>query len=133
MKLTKYALAFVSLFIIVGTQTSCKKNTEPSPNNEPSLSQPLLLGKYIANSEMDPTCPAGYTCYGFEVEAPGVTKNERGFLAVAPYRGIPRGLVMFFTGGGGVNGGQGALLQSNIKWQKNYVHLVLPSFSLDGK
>ncbi|MFN2458500.1 MAG: hypothetical protein ABR502_09890 [Chitinophagaceae bacterium] len=82
--------------------TSCKKEKQTQPKPElPTLSQPLPLGNFIANTETDATCPAGYTCYGFEIQVPGVTKNERGFLAVAPYRGTPRGVIMFFTGGGG--------------------------------
>ncbi len=94
-------IVILGLCLIV-TVTSCKKNTGSLPGTEPPLgSQPLPLGKYLANSETDSTCPAGYTCYGFEIEAPGVTKNERGFLAVAPYRGTPRGLIMFTTGSGG--------------------------------
>jgi len=99
--MNKTTLSLFGLWIVAVTTASCKKNIEPPPGSEPLLSKPLPLGKYVANSEIDPTCPIGYTCYGFEVQAPGVTKNERGFLAVAPYRGAARGLVMFFTGGGG--------------------------------
>ncbi len=102
MKVNKTILPHLALLcLLIITAVSCKKNIASSPNPAPLLSQSLPLGQYGANSETDPTCPTGYSCYGFEVQAPGVTKNERGFLAVASYRGTPRGLVMFFTGAGG--------------------------------
>lgn len=79
--------------------TSCTKKVEnPTP---PAEGQSLALGKYISNTEVDPTCPAGYTCYGYEIQAPGVTNNEHGYLAVAPLINTPKGLIVFFTGGGG--------------------------------
>jgi hypothetical protein len=97
----KSIFLLLSICIMFLMQVSCEKDIASTPGNDTLSSQLLPMGKYVANSETVLNCPSGYTCYGFEVQAPGVTKNERGFLAVAPYKGTPRGLVMFFTGGGG--------------------------------
>lgn len=89
----------LTCLIFICIYTSCTKKIENPPT--PITSQLFSLGKYISNSEVDPTCPAGYKCYGYEIEAPGVTNNEHGYLAVAPFQNTAKGLIVFFTGGGG--------------------------------
>jgi hypothetical protein len=48
-----------------------------------------------------PGLPVGYEGTQFDVTSPGVTETLRGEIAVKPAIGAPRGLVAFFTGGGG--------------------------------
>ncbi|MBA3483238.1 MAG: hypothetical protein H0T51_15625 [Pirellulales bacterium] len=67
-----------------------------------SADGPWQLGNLTITAASDPTTPAGYNGVGFDVSAPGVTEDSRGFFAIALHTtASPRGLVMFFTGGQG--------------------------------
>jgi hypothetical protein len=75
------------------------------------LSQLPLLGQIVPDSPgpgalqpttaVDPECPSGSTCRGFEVSCPGIQAPARGFIATAKASGSARGVLMTFSGGGG--------------------------------
>jgi hypothetical protein len=68
----------------------------------PGTAAPWPLGTLTLNGQSDPAVPAGYSSLGYVVSCPGVAQDARGFLAVAAHRGIPRGVIVFCTGGGGM-------------------------------
>lgn len=51
---------------------------------------------------VDPTCPSDQVCRGFEVTCPGVQAPARGYIATGSAGGTPRGVVVTFGGGGGL-------------------------------
>jgi hypothetical protein len=75
------------------------------------LSQLPLLGQNVPNTSgpgtlqpttaVDPACPSGSVCRGFEVSCPGIQAPARGFIATAKTSGSARGVLMTFNGGGG--------------------------------
>lgn len=62
---------------------------------------PLPLGTLGLTGLTALDCPPGYDCTGIGVSCPGVTNTEKGFIAVAPGVGTPKGVIMLFTGGQG--------------------------------
>jgi hypothetical protein len=59
------------------------------------------LGTLQTTAAVDPKCPPGHTCQGVVVTCPSVAADAPGFVAVAEPTGAPRGVVVFFQGGGG--------------------------------
>ncbi len=64
---------------------------------------PWPLGTYTSTTATVSDCPAGFTCYGYTVSnCVNVTNSLNGFIGVGHYTSaVPRGVVMFFTGGAG--------------------------------
>lgn len=64
--------------------------------------EPLPLGTFTEGGTGGGRCPDGHTCTDFTVSnCTNVAKAQDGVIAYAPAIGTPRGMVVFFSGGGG--------------------------------
>jgi hypothetical protein len=60
-------------------------------------------GTVTSTPGVDPSCPDGQVCRGFEVACPGVQSPARGYIATGSATGKARGVLMTFSGGGGLD------------------------------
>jgi len=72
-----------------------------SESNGTATAAPWPLGEFSPQSSTTHGCPQGYSCRKFEVQCPRVSQKASGNLAVASPYAVPRGLIMFFSGGSG--------------------------------
>ena len=64
--------------------------------------EPLPLGTFTDGITAEGRCPEGHTCRSFTVSGcTNVSKPQDGVIAYAPAIGTPRGMAVFFSGGGG--------------------------------
>ncbi len=69
---------------------------------QPLRPAPLPLGTFTLGGPQEGRCPDGQTCTNFTVsDCTNVSKPRDGVIAYAPAVGTPRGMVVFFSGGGG--------------------------------
>ncbi len=112
------ALAGLTGVLLSGliTYVAVRPGSGPGPQPQPPLRgttspgpiptdleerEPLPLGTARPDRFDFPGCPAGFDCRQLAIACPGVHEEARVTLAIAAPEGVARGLVVFFSGGGG--------------------------------
>lgn len=88
--------------IIVAAALATLVGTIPASAHHDSAA-PFPLGTFTSASSGQASCPGGSDCSSFFVDCPGVRDSMRGYLATGDSVGATRGVVMFFSSGGGTD------------------------------